>query len=331
MKKVCILFGGTSSEHFVSCHSAQSILENIDRKRYHVESIYIDQKNQWYHGNDDFTSIFDQSWVEKYENNYIENIVETLQSYNVIFPVMHGAYGEDGKLQGMLELFHIPYVGCHAVTSTLGMDKELSKMIFQEAGIPQLPYVIVNEKRYQMKDILRHFDFPLIVKPCNGGSSIGIGKANSKKELAKCIREAGKYDTKVMIEPFIHMKELECAILDDKKLHVSTIGEIIPANEFYDYNAKYENAESITQIPANIPKEISKEIRKYAKEAFRAIGATQMSRIDFFYNEESNEIYLNEINTIPGFTTISMYPKLLMYDKISYKNLISTLIDYASF
>lgn len=330
MKKVCVLFGGTSSEHFVSCHSAESILENIDRKKYHVHAIYIDQNNHWYIGNDDFEAIYNQTWVEKYEENYIENVIEELQKYDVIFPMLHGKNGEDGRLQGMLELFQIPYVGCSSISSAIAMDKDLTKIILNVAKIPQLPYVVIDERRYQIKDILKHLDFPMIVKPSNGGSSIGIGKANNKKELAQSIREAGKYDHKIIIEPFIQAKELECAVLEHKKLHVSTIGEIIPANEFYDYNAKYENANSLTIIPANIPKNISKQIQKYAKAAFRAIDGKEMARIDFFYDEKNDQIYLNEINPLPGFTTISMYPKLLIHDKMTYKNIINLLIDHAS-
>ena len=224
-----------------------------------------------------------------------------------------------------MDLFNIKYVGSKTLASSVGMDKEFSKIIFNHLNIPQVPYIVINNK-YHIEEIENKLNYPMIVKPANSGSSIGISNANNRKELTKAIKIAKKYDSKIIIEKFIKARELECAILEDKDLIISDIGEIKPCNEFYDYKAKYEqNSETINK--ANLPNDIIIQIKEYAKKAFIGINAKGLSRIDFFYDEDNNKIYLNEINTLPGFTTISMYPTLVTNDNLSYTDLITILIN----
>lgn len=306
MKKVLLIYGGNSSEHNVSCSSMKSIQKNIDNQRYSLTCVKITQKNTW-----------------QDEHGEINDIVEYLKAFDVIFPIIHGKHGEDGTLQGMLDMFDIPYVGSKCAASAICMDKLFTKQIAKDLNIPQVPYQVYE------KDIQLLLPFPVIVKPANGGSSIGIEIANNAKELKKAIRKALKYDSKIIIEQFIKAQELEVAVLEDDSLIVSVPGEIVSANDFYDYNAKYENAKSQTLIPANIPLEVEAKIKEYATILFKKLDLHGLARIDFFYDKEHNQIYFNEINTLPGFTEISMYPKLMMYENITYQELISKLIESA--
>ena len=324
MKKVLVLCGGNSSEHKVSLISAKSILNNIDNNLFEASTVIIDYDNKWYEygGKVDYLS----EWKQQ-EYEHIDNIVDYLKKYDVVFPITHGTNGEDGKLQGMLDLFNIKYIGCKTSSSAICMDKDFSKMIFSYLGIPQVPFITITNKKFKIHDIIKKLGLPLIVKPANCGSSIGINKANNKKELKKAIIESFKYDEKIIIEKFIKARELECGILEDKDFYISEIGEILPANEFYDYNAKYENKKSCTTIPAKLTKEVKDKIIKYVKIAFDGINGKGFARIDFFYDEDNGQLYLNEINTLPGFTEISMYPKLFAYSGIEYKDLITKLIN----
>ena len=228
----------------------------------------------------------------------------------------------------MLDLFNIKYVGCKTLPSAVCMDKIFSKYIFNYLNIPQVPFTEVTND-ISINDIISEINFPMIVKPANGGSSIGISKVNNKKELKNAIKEAYKYDNKVLVEKYVIARELECAVLVDKNIKVSNVGEIKAANEFYDYNAKYENNKSYTIIPADIPDSVVTQIQEYAKKAFIGTNASSLSRVDFFYDEINNEIYLNEINTMPGFTEISMYPQLFINEGYTYKELINILIENA--
>lgn len=322
--EVLILFGGNSSEHEVSVKSAKSILENIDYNKFTVTTVGISKKNEWFIFDDDL-NLLDKNWL-KHKVCKIDNIVEFIKKFDIVFPIIHGTNGEDGKLQGFLDLFDIKYVGSKTLASAVGMDKEFSKIVFNNLNIPQVPYLTIYEDNYDIKKIENHLGYPMIIKPANGGSSIGINKANNKKELLKAIKVASKYDSKIIVEKFIKARELECAILENKKLIISNIGEIISCNEFYDYDAKYKR-KSETSTNVNIPIEISNKIKEYAEIAFRGINAKDLARIDFFYDENNGQIYLNEINTLPGFTTISMYPQLLTQDKLTYTNLITSLIQ----
>lgn len=324
MKKVLLLFGGNSEEHFVSCKSAKAILENIDISKFTITSVGISKDNIWYIFDDKLEFLEDGSWLKYSLNNKVENIIEFIKSFDVVFPITHGTNGEDGKLQGMLDLFNIKYVGCKTMASSIGMDKELSKIVFNNAGIPQIPYLTIYDD-YNIDDIITSLELPLIIKPANGGSSIGINKATNKDELDFGIKEALKYDKKVIVEKFIKGRELECSIIEDNgNLYASSIGEIIPHNDFYDYESKY-NLDSKTGIASNLDDNTIKKIKEYAIRAFKAFGAKNFSRVDFFLVD--NNIFLNEINTLPGFTPISMYPKLLMHDGYRFKDIITILLE----
>lgn len=343
--KVGVVFGGMSTENEVSVLSAGSILENIDRERFEVFPIYIDKQGKW--------NIFIEDGNKrelgaKVENVIaIENIEKYLQKLDVIFPVLHGLYGEDGTIQGLFELLKIPYVGCRVLASSVGMDKVYTKIVFEKAGLNQTPYEYVrkykdkyiyvdknfNEDVLGLKDIakkiIENLKFPMFVKPSNSGSSVGVKKAESEKELIENIEYASKFDNKVLIEQGVIGKEVECAVLGNEEVIASCVGEIKSADEFYSYDAKYKNKESKTEIPADLPREISEKIRKQAIKAFKSIDGKGLSRVDFFVEDKTNKIIINEINTMPGFTNISMYPKMLEKSGISYKELITNLIELA--
>ena len=343
--KVGIIFGGMSTENEVSVVSAGSILENIDREKYEVFPIYIDKEGKWYEYKEDGRK---RTLGEKVENiDEIQNIIDYIQKLDVVFPVLHGLYGEDGTIQGLFELLKIPYVGCKVLASSVGMDKVYTKIVFEKAGINQTPYEYVrkyknkyiyvdknfDEKILDLKEIAKKIteklEFPMFIKPSNSGSSVGVKKAENENELIENIEYASKFDNKILIEQGVIGKEVECAVLGNEKVIASCVGEIKAADEFYSYDAKYKNEESKTEIPANISEEISEEIRKEAIKAFKAIDGKGLSRVDFFVENKTNRIIINEINTMPGFTDISMYPKMFAKSGISYEKLITNLIELA--
>lgn len=320
MKKILILFGGNSYEHNISCKSAKTIIENIDNNKFDITSVGIHQNN-WYIFNDDLNLLLNNKWTEG-NIKRIDNIIEFLKQFDKVFPIIHGNDGETGALSGLFNLFDIPYVGSDILGHAIGYDKEITKIICTHHNIPQVKYMtLYNDKKLKKIDI----EFPVIVKPSSCGSSLGINIANNIKELNKHIKTAFEYDNKVIIEKFIKARELECAVLEDKKLKISTIGEIKSKNKFYDYESKYL-LDSNLIIPANIDKEIIKKIQEYSAKIFKILSLKDLSRIDFLYDYENNKIYFNEVNTIPGFTTISMYPQLFNYEGISLKELINILL-----
>lgn len=341
--KVGVIFGGMSTENEVSVVSAGSILGNIDRKKFEVFPIYIDKQGKWYIFIEDGKKRELGAEVENIIE--IENIEEYLQKLDVVFPVLHGLYGEDGTIQGLFELLKIPYVGCRVLASSVGMDKVYTKIVFEKAGLNQTPYEYVrkykdtyiyidknfNEKILDLKEIAKkiteNLEFPMFVKPSNSGSSVGVKKAENEKELIENIEYASKFDNKILIEQGINGREIECAVLGNEEVIASCVGEIKSADEFYSYDAKYKNEESKTEIPAEIPEEISEEIRKQAIKAFKAIDGKGLSRVDFFVENKTNKIIINEINTMPGFTSISMYPKMFEKSGIPYRELITRLIN----
>lgn len=326
MIKLGVIYGGISTEHNVSEMSAKSVIENLDREKYEIHEIYINKYGKWFENNEQ-----------------IYNLVWTLKELDVVFPVLHGLGGEDGTIQGLLEMLKVPYVGCGVLASSIGMDKVYTKIVFEKAGISQVPYmyikntdngyVIINEnfeeEEFELEKITTKLKFPMFVKPSNSGSSVGVKKATSTEELKMAIQYAGQYDTKILVEQGIDAKEVECAILDGKEVIASTVGEILPAEDFYSFDAKYNMPESKTVIPADINEEQIEEVRKLAVRAFKAIDGKGLSRVDFFIEKETNKIYINEINTMPGFTKISMYPKLFETVGISYSELLDILIQNA--
>lgn len=342
--KLGVIFGGMSTENEVSCISGASVIKHLNKEKYNVFPIYIDKIGNWYK-----VKLEDVEKSEELENKeHIENITEYLKQMDVIFPVLHGLYGEDGTIQGLFELLKIPYVGCGVLASSVGMDKVYTKLIFEKANINQAKYIYIRkynekyiyideefkEKILELEDIAKitndKLRFPVFVKPSNSGSSVGINKAHNIEELKNAIVEAGKYDNKILIEEGIVGKEVECAVLGNEDVISSCVGEIKSADEFYSYDAKYNNENSKTLIPAEISEENSKEIQKLAIKAFKAISGRGLSRVDFFIEDKTEKIYINEINTLPGFTSISMYPKLFEAVGISYEKLLDNLIELAS-
>lgn len=342
--KIGVIFGGMSTENEVSCISGASVIKHLNKEKYNVFPIYIDKIGNWYK-----VKLEDIEKSEELENKeHIENITEYLKQMDVIFPVLHGLYGEDGTIQGLFELLKIPYVGCGVLASSVGMDKVYTKLIFEKANINQAKYIYIrkynekyiyideefNEKILELEDIAKitnnKLRFPVFVKPSNSGSSVGINKAHNIEELKNAIVEAGKYDNKILIEEGIVGKEVECAVLGNEDVISSCVGEIKSADEFYTYDAKYNNENSKTLIPAEISEENSKKIQKLAIKAFKAISGRGLSRVDFFIEDKTQKIYINEINTLPGFTSISMYPKLFEAVGISYEKLLDNLIELAS-
>ncbi len=334
MQKICVIFGGMSTENEVSVISANSILENLDREKYEVFPIYIDKDGTWY-------EYEEKNVIHKYK---IENIIEYLENMDIVFPVLHGLYGEDGTIQGLFELLKKPYVGCGVLASSIGMDKVYTKVIFEKAGLKQVKYEYIrkykdnwiyvdnkfNEEILNLDEvtekIIKKLKFPMFIKPSNSGSSVGIRKAKNKNELKLAINYASRYDRKIIIEEGIEGREVECAVLGNEDVKASEVGEIISAEEFYSYDAKYNNTYSKTIVPAEIPVKLSNKIKKQAIKAFKAIDGKGLSRVDFFIEKDTDEIYINEINTLPGFTSISMYPKLFEASGIGYKELLDKLI-----
>lgn len=322
MKKILILFGGNSYEHNISCLSAKTILENIDLSKYEVTVTGIAKNNNWYIFNDEI-QLLTENWTT---NNLtkIDNIINFIKQFDKVFPIIHGSPFEDGNLQGLFNLFNIPYVGSNLESSIISYDKELTKLICKEHNINVIPSITLTEKT-SLKNI--SLELPVIVKPARCGSSIGINIANNIKELNHHLEEAFKYDNKIIIEKFIKARELECAILEDKNnYYISIIGEIKSSNDFYDYNAKYINNSKLI-IPAKIEKKLAKEIQDISLKIYQILELKNLARIDFLYDYNNNILYFNEVNTMPGFTTISMYPLLFTNDGIPLKKLITKLIE----
>ena len=344
-KKLGVVFGGMSTENEVSVVSAESILNNLDRERYEVFPIYIDKKGNWFKYIENGQKREFGAKVENKEK--IDNLFQYLKGLDVVFPVLHGLYGEDGTIQGLFELLKIPYVGCKVLASSVGMDKVYTKIVFEKAGLNQTPYEYVrkykdnyiyidknfNENILSLNEVAekisKSLKFPMFVKPSNSGSSVGVKKVENLEELKEAIEYAATFDKKVIIEQGINGKEVECAVLGNENVIASCVGEIKAADEFYSYDAKYKNEESKTKIPANISEELSNEIRNEAIKAFKSIDGKGLSRVDFFIEDGTNKIYINEINTMPGFTSISMYPKMFEASGLPYKELLTKLIELA--
>lgn len=353
--KLAVIFGGMSTEHDVSITSGTSVIKNLDKEKYEIYPIYIGKDGKWFEYSKNVEEIDILEVGEQIEEKMpISNPIEYLQECDVIFPVLHGLYGEDGTIQGLFELLKKPYVGGKVLSSSICMDKVYAKIIFDKAKIEQAKYIYVrkentkceradnkfvyvdkefNEHRYGLDKIAeivqKELGYPVFVKPSNSGSSVGIKKAHDKEELVEAIRYASEFDKKILIEENINGREVECAVLGNEEVKASCVGEILPAEEFYTFDAKYKNAESRVVVPANIPEEISEEIRKKAVKAFKAVDGSGLSRVDFFIENETNRVIINEINTMPGFTQISMYPKLWEQMGMSYTELLNKLIELA--
>lgn len=338
--RVAVIYGGTNTEHEVSIVSARSIIANLDREKYDVVPIKITKQNLWQvdkalPGGVRALPDSQQSLTKtQHELPTLSTIGD--QKIDVIFPVIHGPNGEDGTLQGMLEMAKVAYVGCGVLGSAVCMDKPTQKDICKSADIPIAPYCWFTRFEWEkdqnsvIKKITSFCQYPVFVKPANQGSSVGIGKAIDQKSLLSAIKEAFNYDLKVIVEQGIaNVREIECSILGNHEPKASVIGEIIASNEFYDYDAKYVDGKSRSIIPADLPKDLAIKIQNAALKAFQVLSCQGLARADFLLDAKTNQFYLNELNTMPGFTSISMYPKLWQASGVSYSELLDTLITLA--
>ena len=351
MKKlnVCVLFGGISPEHDVSLRSAESVLNNMDPQKYNVLPVGITKEGDWiYYGGKDYSTLPSGKWKEDPKNRRAaispirgqgllvfegDNVIREL--VDVVFPVLHGENGEDGAMQGLLQMAGIPYVGPHVSASAVAMDKTLTKLVIDNASVPQAAWVLVrsSELQHQMAHVLDHvesrFAYPVFVKPAGTGSSVGVSKAADREALRAALEFAGRYDEKILVEEFIHGREVEVAVMGNDSPVASVCGEIDSGADFYDYDAKYVTDTSVAYIPARIPEDVAEQVREAAVKVYTAIGCQGLSRVDFFVTYEENRLVFNEINTLPGFTSISMYPKLFAASGIPYGQLIDELLRLA--
>ena len=351
MKKlsVCILFGGVSPEHEVSLRSAESVLNNIDKNKYNVFPVGITKEGDWIlYAGKDYSLLPSGEWKNFPGNRRaaispvrgqgllsFEGDCVVRERIDVVFPVLHGENGEDGTVQGLLRLAGIPFVGPHVAASAVAMDKTLTKLVADQAGIPQADWELVRrgdvEAHMEQKLNLleQRFSYPMFVKPAGTGSSVGVSKAADRAALEKALLEASAYDEKVLVEEFIRGREIEVAVMGNDSPVASICGEIDSGAEFYDYDAKYITDTSVAYVPARIPEDVQERVREAAVKVYRAIGCRGLSRVDFFVTYEGNRVVFNEINTIPGFTSISMYPKLFEASGMPYSRLIDELLKLA--
>ena len=345
---IAVIFGGQSSEHDISCISVQTIAKAIKQDTYDITYIGITKEGHWLLA-DSLKSIEDGSWRNSKVSAVIspdasrkEIIISgadgvTTKKIDVIFPVLHGMYGEDGTIQGLFEMAKIPYVGCGVLASAAGMDKVYTKIIVDDLNIRQAEYVLVRaadtddaQMDLQVKRVEDALDYTVFIKPSKAGSSQGVSKAHNREELIAGLKLAAQHDTKILVERNIVGREIECAVLGSaEKVEASGVGEILAAAEFYDFDAKYTSAESQTVISPELPEGKAEEIRNAAKRIFTAVDGYGLSRVDFFLEKDTNEVVFNEINTLPGFTSISMYPMLWKAEGIDIEALVEKLIQLA--
>ena len=351
MKKlsVCVLFGGRSPEHDVSLRSAESVLNNMDQEKYNVFPVGITREGDWIlYGGTDYSQLPTGEWRNHPNNRRaaispvrgqgllsFEGDCVVRERIDVVFPVLHGENGEDGAMQGLLQLSGIPYVGPHVSASAVAMDKTLTKLVADQAGVPQAAWQLVrsSELGNHMEAVLEllenRFSYPMFVKPAGTGSSVGVSKAADREALSNALLNASAYDNKILVEEFIHGREIEVAVMGNDNPVASICGEIDSGAEFYDYDAKYVTDTSTAYIPARISEEVEEQVREAAVKIYSAIGCQGLSRVDFFVTYEGERIVFNEINTLPGFTSISMYPKLFAASGIPYGELIDELLKLA--
>ena len=347
-KTVCVVFGGASSEYEISLMSSSSILRNLDTEKFDILTLGITKDGRWLLYSGDIDAIEDGTWVEHPENRtaFLSPDRSTaglvvlepdgtcsIRKIDVVFPVLHGKNGEDGTIQGLFQLSGIPYVGCGTLASALCMDKAITHSLLASANIEQAHYLWFYADRYAensekiLTKIGARLNFPVFVKPANAGSSVGITKVSSPEGLDAAIRLAAQHDVKIVVEEGIVGQEVECAVLGNRgKSEASIVGEIGAAAEFYDYDDKYKNGVAQLYIPARLDPEVAEEIRRTAVRAYNLLGCDGLARVDFFVTEKDKKVILNEINTLPGFTSISMYPKLWDACGLPYGALLEKLI-----
>ncbi|MBQ9268068.1 MAG: D-alanine--D-alanine ligase [Oscillospiraceae bacterium] len=346
---VCVLFGGISPEHEVSLRSAESVLNHLNHEKYNIYPVGITKEGQWfYFPGTDYGMLPANTWREApgvcaaaispvrgqglllWKDQTPESV-----KIDCVFPVLHGENGEDGSIQGLMQIAGIPCVGPGVAASASSMDKSLTKLLVGETGVRQANWYlarrdsILNRMDRLVRDIEQGGEYPLFVKPAGTGSSVGVSKVRNTQELKAALELAAKYDSKVLVEEFISGHEVEVAVMGNDTPIASVVGEILAGAEFYDYEAKYNSEESRTVIPAEIPERAAQALRDAAVTVYKAMGCRGMSRVDFFLTYEGEEVVFNEINTLPGFTSISMYPKLFEASGIPYENLLDELIRLA--
>ncbi|MGQ9672398.1 MAG: D-alanine--D-alanine ligase family protein [Candidatus Aminicenantales bacterium] len=331
--RVALIFGGRSAEHEVSLLSASAIYKNLDKSRFQVVSLYITKGGQWKRVPSPLLP--PQKLAAGPSFSFLPwevNRWSTKLRADIYFPVLHGPFGEDGTLQGLLEMADVPYVGAGVLASAAGMDKEAMKILFAAAGLPLVKYRTFfdtdwrSDKKAVLSLLKKEFALPFFVKPANLGSSVGISKVKRRDQTARAMEKAFRYDRKILVEAAILGREIECSVLGNDHPRASLPGEVIPHREFYDYRDKYLEGKTKFRIPASLPQAQIAEVQRLAVAAYRAVGCSGMARIDFFLEEKTEKIYVNEINTIPGFTEISMYPKLWEASGISFPRLVEELI-----
>ena len=346
---VCVLFGGMSPEHEVSLRSAESVLNHMNPEKYNIFPVGITKSGDWIlFGGADYSQLPDGTWRENPANRRtaispvrgegllcFEADRVDRKHLDVVFPVLHGENGEDGAMQGLLKIAGIPYVGPHVAESAVSMDKTLTKLVMDQAGIPQADWILVKSEDLSTRldaildAVESRFAYPVFVKPAGTGSSVGVSKAADCDGLSAALSFAGKYDKKILVEECIYGREVEVAVMGNDSPVVSVCGEIDSGADFYDYDAKYITDTSVAYIPARISEATAEQVREYAAKAYSAIGCQGLSRVDFFVTYEGEKIIFNEINTLPGFTSISMYPKLFAASGIEYESLIDSLLQLA--
>ena len=344
--RVAVIFGGQSGEHDVSLRSAQTVIEALDSDRYEVVPIGITREGRWLSGGDPFAALTatsplfalsESTGTEAAAQRPTESAAPAVfaEGVDVVFPVLHGPMGEDGTVQGFLELTGVPYVGAGVLGSALSMDKAMTKTVLAQEGLPQAPWRLITRKEWERDPesctdwVAEVLKFPCFVKPANMGSSVGVVKAHDPSEFPAAMAQAGRYDRRLVVEGAINGRELEISVLGNDEPIASVVGEVVPGNEFYDYSAKYVDDNSELLVPAPIDGSTMAEIQEMAIAAFRALDLAGMARIDFFMERNTDRIYLNEVNTIPGFTAISMYPRLWQGSGMPLPELVDRLIGLA--
>ena len=349
--RVCVIFGGRSGEHEISLLSAQSVIEALDPDKYQILPVAITRAGRWVAASDELL-LTPADILDRADQNVAllgdptrhglaiidsDGNLSGLKPIDVVFPVLHGTYGEDGTIQGLLEMADLPYVGCGVLASSSGMDKVIMKFLFEEAGLESVPFISVMRSHWEAEPaaiesrIIAEIGFPCFVKPANLGSSVGISRANDHAGLTSALALAARYDRKLIVEQGVDAREIEVSVLGNDLPVASLPGEIVPQSaQFYDYRAKYLDADGARLvIPAVLPPELIDELKAQAVRAFRAIDGSGLARVDFFLERGSNRLLINEINTMPGFTSISMYPKLWEASGLRYSELLDRLIELA--
>ncbi|MBU1151517.1 D-alanine--D-alanine ligase [Patescibacteria group bacterium] len=329
--KVAVIFGGQSSEHEVSLVSASGVIGAMDPEKYQIVEIGIKHDGEWLTG---------EGCLEKFKSaNYggLQTVAFDSRpgsaDFDIAFPVLHGPFGEDGTVQGLLEMFGIPYVGCGVLASSTAMDKLQCKAILKAADVPVVPYVGFTRKAWKfesekiMEDIEENIGLPCFVKPANMGSSVGITKVKKVEDLKGAVDLAAEFDSRIMVEVGLNAREIECAVIGNDNVEAAPLGEIVVGGEFYDYEDKYVNGVSHTQVPADLDEDVSNQIKNLCIRAYKLLDCSGLARVDIFVDRESGKVYLNELNTMPGFTSISMYPKMMRAHGLKYSELIDRLIE----